>query len=55
LFSVLFGANQLASLPAQAVALMVYWAKQGVQEIQQRLVTRFDYPLQLTPDDIRPG
>lgn len=46
-----------AMASAQAVALAVYWAKQGVQaaEIQRRLVTRFDYPLHLTPDDIRPG
>lgn len=46
-----------AMASAQAVALAVYWAKLGVQatEIQQRLVTRFDYPLHLTPDDIRPG
>ena len=42
---------------AQAVALAVYWAKRGVEagEIQRRLVARFDYPLHLTPDDIRPG
>ena len=42
---------------AQAVALAVYRAKQCAQatEIQQRLVTRFDYPLHLTPDDIRLG
>jgi ADP-ribosyl-[dinitrogen reductase] hydrolase len=42
---------------AQAVALAVYWARHGVPaaEIKQRLVTRFGYPLHLTPDDIRPG
>ena len=46
-----------AMASAQAVALAVYWARHGVKaaEIQQRLVTRFDYSLHLTPDDIRPG
>ena len=46
-----------AMASAQAVALAVYWAKRGVEagEIQRRLVARFDYPLHLTPDDIRPG
>ena len=46
-----------AMASAQAVALAVYWAKHSAQaaEIQRRLVTRFDYPLHLTPDDIRPG
>jgi ADP-ribosyl-[dinitrogen reductase] hydrolase len=46
-----------AMASAQAVALAVYWAKRRVEagEIQRRLVARFDYPLHLTPDDIRPG
>ena len=42
---------------AQAVALAVFWARQGVraEDIAARLAERYGYPLHLTPDDIRPG
>jgi ADP-ribosylglycohydrolase len=41
---------------AQAVALAIFWARQktSAQDIGQRLIARYGYPLYLTPDDIRP-
>uniref|UniRef100_UPI0040484755 ADP-ribosylglycohydrolase family protein n=1 Tax=Polynucleobacter sp. TaxID=2029855 RepID=UPI0040484755 len=41
----------------QAVALAVFWARQGVraEDIAARLAGRCGYPLHRTPDDIRPG
>lgn len=41
---------------AEAVALSIFWARQktSAQDIGQRLTERYGYPLQLTPDDIRP-
>ena len=42
---------------AQAVALAIYWARCGepLQDIKQKLIDRYGYDLDRTPDDIRPN
>jgi ADP-ribosyl-[dinitrogen reductase] hydrolase len=41
---------------AQAVALAIYWARQGdsMDSIKRQLIDRYGYALEQTPDDIRP-
>ena len=56
-FSALTHDHPEAMASAQAVALAIYWAKCGepMQAIKQKLVDRYSYNLDRTPDDIRPN
>lgn len=56
-FSALTHDHPEAMVSAQAVALAIYWARRGeqMQAIKQRLVERYGYDLDRTPDDIRPN